>query len=264
MAAKVFQGGVSGGNWNANGNWVGGAFAIAGDTVTFLSNSNPCIINVTSACTSIDFTGWSGNLTMTGALTLSGDLKFSATMTISGAANITINASSTITSNGIVWPNNITFSASSTITINTLLTVSGIITLGSAATITFAGTHGFTCGTLMSNTFVNGVIYTITTAINAMLTRVGAIITFTSDHATNKAILVLNWGAAQNVIASFIRIDSSAGQPINTFNGTITTCFNINSITNMGSNIQWNAPVLEANLPFNHLKRNNRRSIIRH
>jgi hypothetical protein len=114
------------------------------------------------------------------------------------------------------------------------LTITGTLSLGSSIDPTFAGTAGFSCGTLTYGTIsahivtlANGITYTITGTFNCYLSRNGSSPLFTSDHATNKAILTLNNGATCNVLANFTRIDASAGRTINTFNGTATSCLNV-------------------------------------
>jgi hypothetical protein len=50
---------------------------------------------------------------------------------------------------------------------------------------------------------------------------------FTSDHATIKAIIILKMGATQDIgFTNATRIDSSGGQTIYSYKGTITTCLN--------------------------------------
>ena len=134
MAAKIFQGGTAGGNWNNNANWVGGAFAIAGDTVTFSANANPCIVNVASACLSIDFTGWTGTTTMTATLVIanaaaSGNVTLVAGMgTISGSAALDVRGTSTtLISNGKTWGAALTLNTTSAITLNDNWTVSNTL-----------------------------------------------------------------------------------------------------------------------------------------
>ena len=60
-----------------------------------------------------------------------------------------------------------------------------------------------------------------------------SILTFTSDDGTIKAKLKLNQGATCNVLANFTRIDASGGRSINSFNGIITNCININSFNDL-------------------------------
>jgi hypothetical protein len=178
-------------------------------------------------------------MTISGTVTVSGIVSYdtgtltctSGTVTTSGST-LTIGASTTLNTSAISW-NEIDFTADATVTINSILTATTIVMSG-FSTLTFAGTSGFTVGTLTNNrvnvgtvTFVNTVTYTITTSFSSFTGRVGAITTYTSDHATNLAILTLNNGATCNCLSSFTRIDASNGRAIWTFNGTVTTCNNI-------------------------------------
>jgi len=242
-----------------SGNWIiSGTLTISGNSLVINWTTNESIScagltmtnSLASGTAKIILTGgtWQSggtvinNLDIQGNVTISAGVAFNTkTLTyISGAitttnSTLTIAAPTTLNTNGISW-NNITLtSGATTVTINSLLTITGTLTFPVSSGITFAGSAGWTCSTLTnaSNsgttiTLVNGVTYTITTAFNAFNSRIGAILLFTSDHASNKAILTLNQGATCNVLANFTRIDASAGRTIWTFNGTITTCTNIN------------------------------------
>jgi hypothetical protein len=109
------------------------------------------------------------------------------------------------------------------------LTILGTLSLAGSAT--FAGTGGWTCGTLsltaagaFTITLQNSVTYTTTTA--AILTggTNAARYTMTSNSGTIRAIWTLNNGATQTLTyVNGTRIDSSGGQLIYTFGGTIST-----------------------------------------
>jgi hypothetical protein len=209
-----------------NNNTSGSATILcAGGTWSSNSPTNVLTNNLTLSGT-IDAT--SANLGYnTGTLTNNG-----ATVNAAGGT-LYINGSCTLNTSGISW-NNITILANSTLTLNSLLTAIGTFTVNSSFQIIFAGTSGFSIATYTdlntvakSQTFANGVTYTITTALNAFNSRTAAILLFTSNHATNKAILTLQNGATCNVLANFTRIDASAGRTIFTFNGTATSCLNV-------------------------------------
>jgi hypothetical protein len=180
-----------------------------------------------------------GNVTVSGSVLYStGTLKYTSGSVTTTSSTVTIGAATTVDTNGISW-NNITYSGAggSTLTINSLFTVTGTLLLSNAAVV-LGGTAGFTVGTFSCTqtsaqtiTLVHAVTYTITTSFSAFTTRNGSIITFTSDDGTVKAIITLNNGATCNVLASFTRVDASAGRAIYTFNGTVTTCNNIFSFT---------------------------------
>jgi hypothetical protein len=123
-----------------------------------------------------------------------------------------------------------------TFTINSLLTATGTLTLPGQAT-TFDGTAGFRVGTLTHLvigstrifTFKEGVTYTITNAMNAVCpgNPTAWRYTYTSSHAATKAIITLGYGATQDIACvDPIRIDSSLGQCVFSYLGSITTSFN--------------------------------------
>lgn len=91
---------AGGGNWNATGTWVGSVVPGASDDVQLASSSGSVTINVSSACRSLDCTGYTATLTHSASVTLSvGDsvagLSNIAMKTVSG---MTYTVSSTTTS----------------------------------------------------------------------------------------------------------------------------------------------------------------------
>jgi hypothetical protein len=113
-----------------------------------------------------------------------------------------------------------------------------ITILGTAST--FPGLFPFVCNTLnctaiaaLTITFKEGVEYKINTAFASNLNRRGTPTVYTSAHATLRAIFNLAPGATCNVSANFTRIDASPGRAINSWNGVITDCININSYTDL-------------------------------
>jgi hypothetical protein len=194
----------------------------------------------------------SGTNTLTGTITFTGNTSFSsATIHVNGCtlvnsgttftannSNLTIDGATTFNTSGMTF-NGVTINASVTVTINSLLSAAAL-TIQNAISPTFAGTAGWMITTFTGAwsstggtvTLVNGVTYTITSTFTCQNSRTGQV-TFTSDHATNKAILILNQGATCNVLASFTRIDASGGRPILSFNGTITTCTNVFAYTDV-------------------------------
>jgi hypothetical protein len=178
-------------------------------------------------------------MTISGTVTISGGVSYdtgtltctSGTVTTTSSI-LTIAASTTLNTSAISW-NEIDFTVDATITINSVFTMV-TMTISGLTNITFGGTTGWVVGTINQNkigagtcTLANGVTYTITTAFNNFKDAVGTIMLYTSDHATNLAILTLNNGATCNCLASFTRIDASGGRAIWTFNGTVTSCNNI-------------------------------------
>ncbi len=214
------------------------------------------VIGTVAGTANITITGgtWSG----TGTNTLSGTITFAGSSTFSGIVHINgctltygsgtitttsstlqIDGSCTLNTAGVIW-NSVTVQNTATITNNSLLTATGTLTLQNGANPTFTGTTGWTVATFTdlhissgSMTLKNGNTYTVTTAFNEAQSRTGSIVTITSDDPTLKAILTINYGTPCNVIANFTRIDASAGRTIWSFNGTITSCLNINSFTEL-------------------------------
>ncbi len=122
------------------------------------------------------------------------------------------------------------------------MSATGTLTINASLAVTFAGTGGFTVGTFTcshttttSLTFNDAATFTITTAFNAFTSRTGAILTFTSDDATNRVPFILNQGATCNVLANFTRINASGGRTIRSFNGVITDCLNVVSFSDIGT-----------------------------
>lgn len=263
---KTFPGTVQLTNSNTkviSGDWTVSGLVTTGSNLTLNGNTLNCGNGITHATISgtalINLTG--GTWTSTGAGSISNSLTIAGNVTVSGTVNYntgtltyssgTVTTTSsilnltgtsvTLNTNGITWET-VQFapSGTQTVTINSLLSASTLL-FNTNQSITFAGTSGWTCATLNNTqtaaftiTLVNGVTYTITASFQSWTVRVGTITTYTSDHATNKAILTLNAGAVCSVIASATRIDSSAGRTINTFHGTLTTTLNWYSYTDYG------------------------------
>jgi hypothetical protein len=109
------------------------------------------------------------------------------------------------------------------------LTVIGTLSL--AGNAIFTGTDGWTCGTLsltaagaFTITLQNSVTYTTTTAVILTGGTNAVRYTMTSNSGTIRAIWTLNNGATQTLTyVNGTRIDSSGGQLVYTFGGTIST-----------------------------------------
>ena len=199
---------------------------------------------------------WSGSsvlindLDIAGNVTVSGSVAFntktltyvSGTVTTTGSA-LTLGGSCTMNTNGITWNNITSTNTTTTLTLNSNLTLSGTFTISGGSNFTFAGSGAMTCATFAGTstgggvvTFNDGVTYTVTNALTFNTTRVGSKQSFTSDHASNKAFLVLSPGATCNVLLNFTRMDASGGRTIRSFNGTITDCVNILAFNDIGTN----------------------------
>lgn len=109
---------AAGGNWNATGTWSPAQIPTAADDVILNATSGQVTIPTatTALCRSLDCTGYTNTLTMTGALTVgtttAGFLKLSATMTRTGTGAVTLTSTGggTVTSAGKVWTNSFTLS----------------------------------------------------------------------------------------------------------------------------------------------------------
>lgn len=234
---------------------VSGTLTISGTTTLNQTGTDTLILSgitnnsTTSGTARIKLVGgtWSGasklsnNLDIAGNITISGSvvyqtgtLKYISGTVTTTSSTLTITGTTTLNTNGINF-NNITFSSSSpTITLGSLLTATGTVRVNNAIGVTYSGSFGFSYNTLIydnasanTQTFVNGVTYTITNSLQGYQSRMVSILALTSDHATNKAIITLNQGATCNLLANLTRIDASGGRTIRTFNGTITSCTNV-------------------------------------
>ncbi len=166
MAARYFVGGGTG-NWNSTTNWSdtsGGAsgfsFPINGDTV-FLdaaSGTNTLTINVTSACTSITCTGFTGTLAGTSQLTVAGSVTLDASMTFTWSGLLIITATNTFTSNGVVLNDGVTFSSAGTLTTTLAddLNITGTMSCTGAGTKVFNGNTIYLATSHSSSSAISG------------------------------------------------------------------------------------------------------------
>lgn len=139
------------GNWNSNSTWTspdgGTTFPVAGDTANVTSTHN-LTINVASACANIDFTGYTGTLTINNTLTVSNNITFVTGFTVtttSGTPLISKTTGGTITcpAGGFTWPYSITFVGLATYTLTggdltvngTLTATTNTVTINSASNI---------------------------------------------------------------------------------------------------------------------------------
>lgn len=126
-----------------------------------------------------------------------------------------------------------------TINLTSPLSVSNDLII--SGSVSFTGSNGWTCGNLLCTgsgrtiTLKNSITYT--TTLYAFLTggTSASRIVMTSDDPTIKAIWTLSYGASQSLIyVNGTRIDSSLGQTIWTFGGTLTDTINWNPGTRPG------------------------------
>lgn len=246
--------GAAGGTTTLDGAFninVGGDFTATGNTSSVLLGTNGCTIVMTGTGT------WSN----------SGSTFFNCNLTINSSGTVTISFASTISggtftyiagtvpppslsfcgfttmdSAGLTWVN-LTMTAA-TITINGLLVVSGTLSFSNTgAALTIQGTHGFTCANLTFNpattvartvTLTSTNTYTVTTSLT--MTSASGIFrtTLTSSHAVNMVNFILNNGATCKVAyIDPVRIDSSAGRKIRSFDGVLTDTLNWASFTDL-------------------------------
>ena len=155
----------------------------------------------------------------------SGTVNFgSTTLSLTGSVSI-INPASV----GLFSFNNVSTSAGIGVTITNPMTITGTLALG--GTTTFAGTHGWTCGTLTCSnpgatiTLQEAVTYTTTTNATMLGTNALKILMRSSDTVAPyvSAIWTLtNTPATQSMVyVSATAIDSSSGMTIWSFGGVI-------------------------------------------
>src|ERR1035437_6874202 len=106
-------------NYNVTANWsltdgggATGAVPTSSDDVKIANNSGNLTVNVLSVAKSIDFTNFTGTLTMTSSITVSGNVTLVAGMNITGVGNLTINSAATLTSAGKTWTGGLIFAGS--------------------------------------------------------------------------------------------------------------------------------------------------------
>ncbi len=174
----------------------------------------------------------SGTLTIADVNYNTGTMKW-----ISGTVNctgtVTVGTNTIFETAGFVF-NNVTLTGNSTITINSLMTGIGTLSIPTVSVV-FDGTDGgwsfasfnITTG---NQTLKGGATYTISTNFTCTGTASNSGSLAASGSPT-KAIFTLLQGATQDVgFCDAIRMDSSAGQTIWTYKGTITTSFNWNTL----------------------------------
>lgn len=130
MATRTIANG--GGNWNAVGTWVEGIVPVNGDAVVATATSGQLTVNVSSACTSIDFTNYTNTFTMNAALTVAGNVTFVSAMSLAGSSTLTISATSTLTTHGktVSFPITVTGLSAAILTLGDDLNISALLSLG--------------------------------------------------------------------------------------------------------------------------------------
>lgn len=243
-------------DWSITGSFSNSAAAVINGAFNLNLGAGFTIGAAVSGTATIVMNG-SGTLSGSGGLTNNFTVNTAGTFTFSGLVNygtgtFTYTAGTVVTTGstlglnkatvtlntaGIIW-NNISTTLAGTITLNSLLTSTGTLNLFAVATVTFAGSFGFTVATLTNTTtsnvtltLVNGVTYTVTTALTIKDARVSNPQLIKSASAGNQAILILNYGATCNCNANFTDITAVGGRTIFTFNGVLSNTANINTFT---------------------------------
>lgn len=178
---------------------------------------------------------WSSTV---GVVTNAIEINTAGTLTISGSITVrtssfTFTAGTMDSSSGTILFN----TTSPTLTLNALMSFPG--TLSFAVSPTFAGTHGFSVGTYTSttagltHTFAATKTYTVTGALTLTGTNASRIV-FVSSTGASQAIFTLqnNLTTTQDVgYVNATDIDSSLGQTIWDFGGTLSNATNWNLLT---------------------------------
>lgn len=145
MADNLFTGAISN-NWAVAGNWSQGSIPTATDTYTtrFDATSPNCTLGGSRTCNHINFTGYTGTLTMsTNSLSVSGNITLDTGLVVSGTGTLIANDTGSLTSNGYSWANGFSFNGTSkTFTLQDNWTVLGTVSVAgtTACTINNNGT----------------------------------------------------------------------------------------------------------------------------
>lgn len=158
----IFKGTINS-NWGTAGNWDTGVLPIstgAGTDAIFDATSPNCTVNVTGECRNLNFTGYTGTITMNSNINvgsqntgnLNHSVTLSPTMTIAGTGTLVTraNGTTTLTSNGKVWGNNLNINTAQVVFGSTAVIVGdwtvNNLTIAPAATtvLTFNGAQTIT------------------------------------------------------------------------------------------------------------------------
>ena len=186
MAARYFISGGTG-DWNSTTNWSatdggpsGASFPTSADDVflTAASGANTLTINVTSACLTLNCTGFTGTLAGSGTLSVGGNVTLVATMTLTYNGQLSIVAASTITSNGKALNGTLGIGVAAgtfTVTLVDDLHVLGSFTTISTISLTLNGNNLYVAGdfSVPLGALISGTtnIRLNTTTTQTMLTR---------------------------------------------------------------------------------------------
>ena len=152
--------------------------------------------------------------------------------TINHTSTLSLTNNTLLDTSGVNWNNlNMTVGV---FTLNSPLNVTNNLTLGATGTVRFSGTAGWDCANLLCSTpnrlivLETGNTYNTTNSVNMVGADLQRII-MSSSSSTEKAIWKLSDAATQSMVyVNGTRIDSSLGQTIWSFGGTLTETINWN------------------------------------
>lgn len=259
MAVNKFQTGGVDSNWGTTGNWSQGTVPTASDghVTTFDGTSPACTVNTSSrVANTLDFTGYTGTITMSQQITVSGSVTLALGMTISGSGALLVDATATLTSNGKTWPNALNLgvvSGSQVFTLADNWTVQGLLTLGSTSTtktyngfqitasagLTHSGSSGIVTGTTVIVMNGTGTITGATTTgsfrlsltinTSGTITFAAAAFNFNTATLTYTAGTVVTTGSTLNILtgATTLAVAGITWQAVK-ITGTITVTLSEN------------------------------------
>ena len=131
----------AGGNYNTGSTWVGGVVPSTTDSIAFSSTSGNLTINVSSTCSGVNFTNYTGTVTFSTSLISTGTINFgSGGYNVAGSNSLVVTTTTSITSNGTAWKGNFQIAGSSqTYTLNDAMVVNGTLTISPTTQATLSG-----------------------------------------------------------------------------------------------------------------------------
>ena len=220
---------------------------ISGGTLQYYTMSGTTTFYIKGTCTmSSTYTTLQNNVVFdssSSTITLGNNSYFGGTITYtSGVINptgtFTVTGTTTFNTTGMTW-GTMTIN-SGTITLNSLLSVTTFNITASNQTVTFAGSAGYTAGTLNMTGVFNvtmilstGITYTVSTSLNLLTNTITSPHIIKSGTPGTKATFILSSGATQSShYVTVTDIDSSAGQTIWVWKPTLSNTLNWNTLTN--------------------------------
>ncbi|MEP7306314.1 MAG: hypothetical protein ABJA98_12425 [Acidobacteriota bacterium] len=225
MSAKFFMNGGVDSNWSSDTNWSTTAatgpnnttHAVNGDTVTINASSPSCVVDTASACTSVNFTGYTNTFTFTANLTVAGAVTLAAGMTIAGTADLLVTATATLTSGGQTLTGGLQFTGSvQTYTLSGTWTVNGV-TRSNGANLNAINSGAITCaGGLQVDSALQGTtVFTLTGGTWAGAATITNSITFAGNPTISGTVTfntgTMTWASGTPVVTgSTINVTGNA------------------------------------------------------